>query len=557
MSLKDIQQLAIDLLAKLPFDPLKDVLKTLLNTVEEQTSENSQLKDENQKLRDEINRLKGEKGKPEIKQVANAPEGKTSPKPHPKGVKSAKREEITITRSQRIPVDRAALPEDAQNKGTRSVVIQDISIQKDNIEFILERFYSPSLKRSIESELPEAYCGHEFGPNLRAFVITLHYQCRITQKVLHTLLRGMGILISEGQIGEILLDKGFVAFEAEKESARRAAIEKHGYQQIDDTGARINGNNAFTIVTCNDDFCSFMTSWSKGRLSALRGIAGGVELKYVINPTAIEYMFDKISNRRLIRNLAKLASDRIYSQAEFEQEILRSRALLDAKEIWKKYITEGCAIGAYHAGLLGVTSAALVCDDAPQFKDILDYLGLCWIHEGRHYKKLVPQNPLFQKCLDEFLDSFWKFYNQLKEYRKNPNTIRRKELENEFDRLFVPDTDYYALNSQIKKARKKRESLLLVLQRPEIPLHNNGAELDIREKVIQRKIRNCFRSWRGARASDTFLSLLAICRKQKISFWDYIRDRILQIHAIVPLAEIIGSGRSRPIFISHAATVAA
>ena len=519
--------------------PLKEVLKTLLNTVEEQTTEITVLKEEKQKLKDEISRLKGEKGKPEIKPEVEQPKDQKAHKPHPKGAKSTKREKIEITRKEKLTLDRSKLPADAQNKGTRSVVIQDINIQKDNIEFILERFYSPSSKQAFESQLPEAYHGHEFGPNLRAFVITLHYQCRITQKVLHTLLRGMGILISEGQIGEILLDKDLAVFEAEKEAARDAAIEKNGYQQIDDTGARMNGVNAFTIVTCNDDFCSFMTSESKNRLSALRALAGGIELKYVINDVALEYLSDKISNRKLVRALVGLVSARVYSESEFEREVLDALECRNAKDIWKKYIAEGCAIGAYHAGLLGVTATTLIYDDAPQFKGILEYLGLCWIHEGRHYKKLIPQNPQFQQCLDDFLDSFWKFYGQLKEYRRSPHDLEKMRLAKVFDQLFVPDTGYYALNNQIKKTRKKRESLLTVLDHPEIPLHNNGAELDIREKVVQLKIRNCFRSWRGARASDTFLSLLAICRKQRISFWGYIHDRICRIHAIAPLAEMI------------------
>ncbi|ODS30883.1 MAG: hypothetical protein SCARUB_04012, partial [Candidatus Scalindua rubra] len=78
---------------------------------------------------------------------------------------------------------------------------------------------------------------------------------------------------------------------------------------------------------------------------------------------------------------------------------------------------------------------------------------------------------------------------------------------------------------------------------PEIPLHNNTSELDIREKVIQRKIRNCFRSIRGAKASDTFLSLMATCRKQGITFWDYVRDRVYNLQKIPPLAEIIENGQ--------------
>lgn len=80
---------------------------------------------------------------------------------------------------------------------------------------------------------------------------------------------------------------------------------------------------------------------------------------------------------------------------------------------------------------------------------------------------------------------------------------------------------------------------MLVLNYPEIPLHNNTSELDIREKVVERKIRNCFRSMRGAEASDIFLGLMATCRKNKITFWNYIRDRVFNLNKIPPLGEII------------------
>ena len=31
----------------------------------------------------------------------------------------------------------------------------------------------------------------------------------------------------------------------------------------------------------------------------------------------------------------------------------------------------------------------LVCDDAPQFTLVTEELALCWVYEGRHYKKLM------------------------------------------------------------------------------------------------------------------------------------------------------------------------
>ncbi len=431
MSLKDIQKLAIEGIAKLPFETLREAIKTFLNTIEELTKKITDLRDENQQLKDEVARLKGEKGKPAIKPETNEKEKDPThkPKDRAKGAKRTKLDKIAITKTQTIPIDRAKLPLDAKNKGTRSVVIQDLVVTPENTRFIIERFYSASTRQSYESELPEAYRGHEFGPGIRAMALTLHYQCRITQKILHPLLCGVGVQISEGQIGEILLASSNQVFHDEKEAARCAGIEKQGHQHIDDTGARLNGKNVFTIVTTNDFCCSFTTSMSKDRRSAIRALNGGFELKYVINETALNYMRDKISNRNLIRALANLGCGKLYIESEFEKEILQSPLCVGAKNIWKKYIQEGCAIGAYHAGFMGPQASVLICDDAPQFKGILEYLGLCWVHEGRHYKKLMPQNPYFQKVLDEFLNSFWDFYRALKKYRKAPDVLEKTAPE--------------------------------------------------------------------------------------------------------------------------------
>ena len=38
-------------------------------------------------------------------------------------------------------------------------------------------------------------------------------------------------------------------------------------------------------------------------------------------------------------------------------------------------------------GEFGAGIGTLICDDAPQFKLLTETLGLCWIHDGRYYKK--------------------------------------------------------------------------------------------------------------------------------------------------------------------------
>ncbi len=65
-----------------------------------------------------------------------------------------------------------------------------------------------------------------------------------------------------------------------------------------------------------------------------------------------------------------------------------------------------------------------------------------------------------------------------------------------------------------------------VLKRPEIPLHTNGSENDIRCQVTRRKISAGTRSDEGRDARDAFLGLMKTCAKLAISFWDYLGDRL-------------------------------
>src|SRR5262249_57147252 len=81
--------------------------------------------------------------------------------------------------------------------------------------------------------------------------------------------------------------------------------------------------------------------------------------------------------------------------------------------------------------------------------------------------------------------------------------------------------------------------LLRVLEHPEVPLHNNGLESDIREYVKRRKISGGTRSEAGRRCRDTFASLKKTCRKLGLRFWDYLQDRVRGLGQIPRLAELI------------------
>ena len=74
---------------------------------------------------------------------------------------------------------------------------------------------------------------------------------------------------------------------------------------------------------------------------------------------------------------------------------------------------------------------------------------------------------------------------------------------------------------------------------PEIPLHNNSAELTVRKRVRRRKISFGTRSEDGTKAWDTFATLEATARKLGISFYTYIYDRITGAYKMSSLADLI------------------
>ena len=108
-----------------------------------------------------------------------------------------------------------------------------------------------------------------------------------------------------------------------------------------------------------------------------------------------------------------------------------------------------------------------------------------------------------------------------------------------FDNIFSSKTSSATLNTVLKRIYNNKSELLLVLDRPDIPLHNNGAENAIREYVKKRKISGSTRSETGRRCRDTFTSLKKTCRKLGVSFWQYLKDRIEKIGTIPDLSELV------------------
>ncbi len=166
----------------------------------------------------------------------------------------------------------------------------------------------------------------------------------------------------------------------------------------------------------------------------------------------------------------------------------------------------------------------ILSDDAKQYLGIAIWHALCWVHEIRLYKKLNPVIDFHRFLLEKFISDLWNYYDKLNEYRDKPDESVKEELETEFDLLFSKKTGYDELDKRIALTRDKKDKLLLVLKFPEIPLHNNPAELALREGVVKRKISNGTRSDDGKAAWENMMSIMDTCRKHGISFFDYIKD---------------------------------
>jgi hypothetical protein len=171
---------------------------------------------------------------------------------------------------------------------------------------------------------------------------------------------------------------------------------------------------------------------------------------------------------------------------------------------------------------------------------LMEGLALCWIHEYRHYKTLIPRFLHHSALLQAFDKGFWKLYQGLLQYREHPSLALAAAIATEFDQLFTEKSGYDQLDECKARTLKKREPLLMVLSHPEILLHNNPAELAARQRVRKRDVSLQARTRDGIQAWDTFETLVATAKKLGVNLFHYFSDRITATYALPSLATLIG-----------------
>ncbi len=521
-------------------ESMRRTVEILLNLIEQQHLEIKELREENQKLRDENNRLKGEEGKPDIK--ANKKKGfknnhssekeRKTPVEHHKRSKS---ETIKIDRQEIVTYPKEKLPADAEFKGYEEVIIQDILLKTDNVLFRKQKYYSPQTGKTYLASLPDGYDG-EFGPGIKALVMSLYYGGNMTQGKLLEFLEDIGISMSAGYLSNLLI-KNQEVFVIEYQEVYESGLESSPWQHFDQTGARVGGVNHTTNVICNPLYTIYQTTRNKDRLSVLKVFQNTRSLEFILNSLTYELLETFKVPSKWINQLKLLPQQQAFTETELNQLIDEYLSKIGSQHRTRIY--EAAAIAFYHQQSTIPVIKTLLCDDAPQFKSITLDLALCWVHEGRHYKKLSPFVACHQKLLDDFLERFWNYYRKLLAYRDSPSQEKAYELELEFWTLFTEKTGYEKLDERKRLTALKVLELLLVLEHPELPLHNNPAELAARTMVQRRNISYATQTEQGTKAWDIFMSLVDTTRKLGISFYEYMRDRISQIKSIPPLGIII------------------
>ncbi len=536
-----------DLLPNIAESQRTPLVAQLLEQIEHLLEENRKQAEGIQQLRDEIAVLKGQKAKPKFKpsgmDTETEPSGdadgsddedgdggaKGQPRKRAGSSKRSKTQQLTIHETLKVS-PQVPIPEGARFKGYRDFIVQDLRIEPHNTCYRLEVWQTPDAERLL-GELPAGLNGGHFGAQLRRYVLYQHHHCHVTQALLHEQLREWGIDISAGQINA-LLSGANDEFLTEKDQLLVTGLAVSGHITVDDSGARHRGNNGYVTQIGNDWFAWFASTGSKSRINFLQLLHAG-NITYSLNAHALTYLQEERLPKEPLRRLQAHTPATIAEVACWEEHL---DALGIERERHRRIATEGALLG----GLIekGFSpELVIVSDGAGQFAILLH--ALCWVHAERLVHKLIPLNDQHRQDQERIRGEIWSLYADLKTYRRNPDPALTPELTARFDAIFTQRTSFATLNQTLKRLHAHKEKLLLVLKRPDIVLHTNGSEGDIRGYVKWRKISGGTRSDLGKRCRDGFASLKKTCRKLGISFWDYLGDRIGQHGEIAPLPDLI------------------
>jgi len=513
------------------------LVEALLAIIQFLLDRNQQLEETVLQLRDEIAILKGQKPRPQIRpsrleaasppsqQAGSLKEGSAK---RPGSEKRPKNSQLTVHHT--VPLHIDDLPSGAVLKCYEPYMVQDLVLESKNTLYLRAR-YELADGRSIVAPLPaEVLPGKHFGATLIGYILHQYHNAGVTQGLLLQSLHDYGVDISEGELS-CLLTENHDAFHQEKDEVQQAGLQTAAYVGTDDTGARHQGRNGYCTVIGNELFACFESTDSKSRLNFLQVLHGRQRL-YAINATTLAYWERQELAAALREKLSQ--GPQTFTDESAWQAWLVELAITGERHV--RIATEGALLG----GLIerGMSPELVVLSDgAPQF-DVFVHAS-CWIHAERPLARMVAYNDAHRAIIEKIRTQIWELYQDLKAYRQQPDVVQKPLLEARFDALCDQKTGYPSIDGVLKEIRDHKTDLLRVLERPEVPLHNNAAESDIREYVKKRKISGGTRSVAGRQCRDTFTSLKKTCRKLGVNFWNYLQDRLRRLGNMPRLADLI------------------
>lgn len=524
--------------------PLVASLLRIITMQQEQISSQAEqialLQEEVQVLRDEIARLKGHKPKPQIRpsrleQDRQTLGGQRGANKRSKLETMEIHDTVTVAPKQKPPAG-------SRFKGYADYTVVGLRFEPHNIRYRLEIWETPDGQR-LSGELPASLqvLGGHYSPELVSFIRHQHHHALVPQGLLWEQLHDIGVPISAGQVNRILVDVSH-AFHDEKEELLKVGLAVSSHIHVDDTGARHAGKNGVCTHIGNEWFAYFASTESKSRINFLKLLRAG-RTSYVFSPEGFAYMREHKLPKGVLRRLMKKAGELIMADDAAFAKMLRHLHLTNERHV--RIVTEGALVGSILSEGFN-PQLAIISDDAGQFNVLLH--ALCWIHAERTLAKLIGFNDEQRQALETKRAEVWDFYRALKAYKAAPTAAVKMALAARFNEIFTAKTCFASLNQALKRLYKNKRELLLVLERPDLDLHNNESENDVREYVMRRKRSGSTRSDLGRQCRDTFASLKKTCRKLGISFWRYLLDRCSGSHTVPFLPDLIRQRAREPMF---------
>lgn len=542
-ALKDIEELLRDDSAL--SSVAEEAIRKLFNLVEALCGDVQSLNGEVDRLKKLLEEKKRGKNAPsDSSSRDNSSEQRRPPDPSKEPPKLRDRrsgKDLEIHETIPCPVDPSILPPDAIRVQDQSIVVQDIIIKPRNIEFRQEVYYSHKERKLYRGALPSGYQTSDFGPDLRALILSLKYSGNMSEPKIGEFLENFGVEVSSGSLSNILT-RTAQDFEDAYRDVWVAGLTSTTYQQTDDTSARVAGKFWHTHIICNPYYTFYSTRPGKDRVNVLAALQNTASLHHRLNQKTLKMLGNEfkicgkwqVKVRELIENNS--------GSIDLDEEkfnLLLNEWMGKTCAADRLAICHASAIVYYREQTIVPVVQLLVSDDAPQFKFVTEHQALCWIHEARHYEKLTPVVPSHREAKENFLKRYWEYYGWLQSYRESPTAARADELRAEFTKLFTIVTQYDALDYRIKITGAKQKELLKVLEYPNCPLHNNASELGARVSARRRDVSLHSVSKRGAHSMDVFTTLTQTCKKLFISAYEYFRLHLLKDPTAPHLGKLI------------------